>query len=40
MERSGVGTLVVVDERRKLKGLLTARDVRFVSRAAKRLATA
>jgi IMP dehydrogenase len=31
MERSGVGTLVVVDASRKLKGLLTARDVRFVS---------
>jgi IMP dehydrogenase len=31
MERSGVGTLVVVDGSRKLKGLLTARDVRFVS---------
>jgi IMP dehydrogenase len=30
MERSGVGTLVVVDGDRKLKGLLTARDVRFV----------
>src|SRR5436190_1914982 len=31
MERSGVGTLVVVDGSRKLKGLLTTRDVRFVS---------
>ena len=31
MERSGVGTLVVVDGDRKLKGLLTARDVRFVA---------
>jgi IMP dehydrogenase len=30
MEKSGVGTLVVVDGARKLKGLLTARDVRFV----------
>jgi IMP dehydrogenase len=30
MEDSGVGTLVVVDGDRKLKGLLTARDVRFV----------
>jgi IMP dehydrogenase len=30
METSGVGTLVVVDGSRKLKGLLTARDVRFV----------
>jgi IMP dehydrogenase len=31
MERSGVGTLVVVDGARKLKGLLTSRDVRFAS---------
>jgi IMP dehydrogenase len=31
MQKSGVGTLVVVDGSRKLKGLLTARDVRFVS---------
>jgi IMP dehydrogenase len=31
MQRSGVGTLVVVDEARKLRGLLTARDVRFVA---------
>jgi IMP dehydrogenase len=31
MERSGVGTLVVVDGSRKLKGLLTTRDVRFVN---------
>jgi IMP dehydrogenase len=30
MHSSGVGTLVVVDEARKLKGLLTTRDVRFV----------
>jgi IMP dehydrogenase len=30
MQKSGVGTLVVVDGARKLKGLLTARDVRFV----------
>ncbi len=30
MERSGVGTLVVVDGSGKLNGLLTARDVRFV----------
>jgi IMP dehydrogenase len=29
MEKSGVGTLVVVDGARKLKGLLTTRDVRF-----------
>jgi IMP dehydrogenase len=35
MERSGVGTLVVVDSGRKLRGLLTERDVRFVSGAAK-----
>jgi IMP dehydrogenase len=35
MERSGVGTLVVVDGGRTLRGLLTERDVRFVSRAAK-----
>jgi IMP dehydrogenase len=31
MARSRVGTLVVVDEQRRLKGLLTERDVRFVS---------
>jgi len=31
MQKSGVGTLVVVDGARKLKGLLTARDVRFVA---------
>jgi IMP dehydrogenase len=30
MARSRVGTLVVVDEGRKLKGLLTERDLRFV----------
>src|SRR6476620_11704659 len=30
MARSRVGTLVVVDEARKLQGLLTARDLRFV----------
>jgi len=30
MQQSGVGTLVVVDGSRKLRGLLTARDVRFV----------
>ena len=30
MERTGVGTLAVVDARRRLKGLLTERDVRFV----------
>jgi IMP dehydrogenase len=32
MRRSGVGTLVVVDEQRRLRGLLTERDMRFVSR--------
>jgi IMP dehydrogenase len=31
MSRSRVGTLVVVDSDRRLKGLLTERDVRFVS---------
>jgi IMP dehydrogenase len=31
MEQSGVGTLVVVDGERKLRGLLTQRDIRFVS---------
>jgi IMP dehydrogenase len=31
MTRSRVGTLVVVDRERRLKGLLTERDVRFVS---------
>jgi IMP dehydrogenase len=35
MERSGVGTLVVVDGSRRLVGLLTERDVRFVSGAAR-----
>jgi len=30
MERSGVGTLVVVDENQRLRGLLTERDMRFV----------
>ena len=30
MKRTGVGTLVVVDANRRLKGLLTERDVRFV----------
>lgn len=30
MERTGVGTLAVVDENRRLVGLLTERDVRFV----------
>ncbi len=31
MARSRVGTLVVIDERRRLQGLLTERDLRFVS---------
>jgi IMP dehydrogenase len=31
MQKSGVGTLVVVDGARKLQGLLTSRDVRFVA---------
>jgi IMP dehydrogenase len=31
MEQTGVGTLTVVDDRRRLVGLLTERDVRFVS---------
>jgi IMP dehydrogenase len=31
MQRSRVGTLVVVDDERRLKGLLTDRDVRFVT---------
>lgn len=30
MKRSRAGTLVVIDEQRRLKGLLTERDVRFV----------
>lgn len=32
MARSRVGTLVVIDDHRRLQGLLTARDMRFVSR--------
>ena len=32
MARSRVGTLVVVDSHRRLQGLLTSRDMRFVSR--------
>jgi IMP dehydrogenase len=32
MSRSRVGTLVVVDDQRRLSGLLTERDMRFVSR--------
>jgi IMP dehydrogenase len=34
MKRSGVGTLVVVDSGRKLRGLLTQRDLRFVAEGA------
>ncbi len=34
MARSGVGTLVVVDEARRFVGLLTERDLRFVPRGA------
>ena len=30
MEQTGVGTLTVVDASRRLVGLLTQRDVRFV----------
>src|SRR5262245_17783093 len=33
MRATGVGTLVVVDDRRRLRGLLTTRDLRFVDRA-------
>ena len=38
MARKRVGTLVVVDERRRLAGLLTERDMRFVSRQGSRVA--
>src|SRR5829696_3375025 len=38
MRRSRVGTLVVVDEDHKLTGLLTERDVRFVTDPAARVA--
>jgi IMP dehydrogenase len=31
MERTGIGTLVVVDSARRLRGLLTERDIRFVA---------
>jgi IMP dehydrogenase len=37
MARKRVGTLVVVDERRRLAGLLTERDMRFVSRPGSRV---
>ncbi|OFW05914.1 MAG: hypothetical protein A3I61_06445 [Acidobacteria bacterium RIFCSPLOWO2_02_FULL_68_18] len=33
MRATGVGTLVVVDERRRVQGLLTARDLRFATLA-------
>ncbi|HEU4693690.1 MAG TPA: IMP dehydrogenase [Vicinamibacterales bacterium] len=33
MQRTGVGTLVVVDESRRLTGLLTTRDLRFADHA-------
>lgn len=38
MARSRVGTLVVLDENRRLQGLLTERDVRFVDRKGTRVA--
>ncbi len=38
MARSRVGTLVVVDDDRRLAGLLTERDMRFVSRQGSRVA--
>jgi IMP dehydrogenase len=37
MARSRVGTLVVVDEARRLRGLLTERDMRFVARGGSRV---
>lgn len=37
MEHSRVGTLVVLDEERRLKGLLTERDLRFVDRRGARV---
>jgi len=37
MARSRVGTLVVVDDRRKLKGLLTERDLRFAPTSGSRV---
>src|SRR5918998_1324867 len=37
MARSRVGTLVVVDAQRRLAGLLTERDMRFVSRSGSRV---
>src|SRR5215213_4026950 len=38
MARKRVGTLVVVDNRRRLAGLLTERDIRFVTRRGSRVA--
>jgi IMP dehydrogenase len=38
MARSRVGTLVVLDEARRFKGLLTERDLRFVSRGGQTVA--
>jgi IMP dehydrogenase len=38
MSRSRVGTLVVVDEQRRLQGLLTERDMRFVDRPGSQVA--
>ena len=38
MRATGVGTLVVVDDRRRLQGLLTTRDLRFVDRAQRTVA--
>jgi len=38
MSRKRIGTLVVVDDRRRLAGLLTERDMRFVSRQGSRVA--
>jgi IMP dehydrogenase len=38
MARSRIGTLVVVDEQRRLQGLLTERDMRFVERPGSRVA--
>lgn len=37
MSRSRVGTLVVVDDQRRLQGLLTERDLRFVDRSGARV---
>jgi IMP dehydrogenase len=39
MLATGVGTLVVVDDRQRLQGLLTTRDLRFVDRARGSVAT-